>query len=81
MFFEHGIRVAIIGTGWGIKVQVPQFRLAGINIFALCSRDQKRCVQAACYFHISTAAPHDLSAGIEFPIPLPGLQKLLLRIR
>jgi hypothetical protein len=43
VFFENGIRVAIIGTGWGVKVQVPQFRAAGINIFAIYSREQKKC--------------------------------------
>ena len=47
VFFENGIRVAIIGTGWGVKVQVPQFRAAGINIFAIFSREQKKCAHLA----------------------------------
>ena len=49
VFFQDGIRVAIVGTGWGVKVQVPQFRAAGINIFAICSREQKKWVPCSAF--------------------------------
>jgi predicted dehydrogenase len=36
------LRVGVIGTGWGVKVQVPMFREAGLQVVALYSRDEKR---------------------------------------
>ena len=33
------VRVGIVGTGWGVKTQVPAFRRAGLNVVALCGRD------------------------------------------
>ncbi|CAL8467545.1 g7083 [Coccomyxa elongata] len=50
-----GIKVAIIGTGWGVNVQVPQFRAAGLHIFAIFSRDQKRASQIAAENRITHA--------------------------
>lgn len=36
------MRVGIIGTGWGVNVQVPMFRAAGLEISALYSRDKAK---------------------------------------
>lgn len=33
------LRVGIVGTGWGVRTQVPAFRRAGLNVVALCGRD------------------------------------------
>lgn len=39
--------VGIIGTGWGLKVQVPQFRAGGLHVKALYSRDSVRAADLA----------------------------------
>eukprot|EP00965_Chrysotila_dentata_P174004 5744155-Pleurochrysis_carterae.AAC.4 len=39
--------VGIIGTGWGLKVQVPQFRKAGMHVAAIFSRSQARAAEIA----------------------------------
>jgi hypothetical protein len=36
------LRVGIIGTGWGVKVQVPAFRKAGWEVTALSGRDEAK---------------------------------------
>ena len=52
------LRVGIIGTGWGLKVQVPQFRAAGLEISAIYSRSPDRA-QAIAEEH---AIPHAFSS-------------------
>jgi len=39
--------VAIIGTGWGTRVQVPAFRAAGLPIVGLAARDEAKTAQQA----------------------------------
>ncbi len=39
--------VAIIGTGWGTRVQVPAFRSAGLQIVGLAARDEQKTAQQA----------------------------------
>jgi predicted dehydrogenase len=39
------LRVGIIGTGWGVKVQVPAFRKAGWEVTALSGRDEAKLKQ------------------------------------
>lgn len=41
------VRVGIIGTNWGGKVQTPIFRAAGLEVVALYGRDKKK-VQGMC---------------------------------
>ena len=36
------VAVGILGTGWGLKVQLPQLRAAGMQVVALHSRDAER---------------------------------------
>mmetsp|Transcript_32282 Transcript_32282/g.72857 ORF Transcript_32282/g.72857 Transcript_32282/m.72857 type:complete len:350 (+) Transcript_32282:75-1124(+) len=41
------VRVGIIGTGWGVNVQVPIFRAAGLEVTAIYSRDKAKA-QSIC---------------------------------
>lgn len=45
--FAEAVKVGILGTGWGVKVQVPQFRVAGLNVTAIYSRDPQRAADLA----------------------------------
>jgi predicted dehydrogenase len=42
MEVERKPRVGIIGTGWGVRVQVPAFRKAGWDVTALSGRDEAK---------------------------------------
>ncbi|KAK9816492.1 hypothetical protein WJX72_000937 [[Myrmecia] bisecta] len=44
---EGAATVAIVGTGWGIKVQTPTFQQCGIRLGAVYSRDPKRASEVA----------------------------------
>lgn len=44
---QPGVKVGILGTGWGVRVQVPQFRAAGLDVTALYSRDEARAAELA----------------------------------
>ncbi len=40
--------VAIVGTGWGTRIQIPAFRKSGkINVNAIWARTQSKAEQAA----------------------------------
>jgi len=41
------VKVAIIGTGWGIRVQIPAFRRAGLEITALWARNETKAHEMA----------------------------------
>ena len=41
------LRVGIVGTGFGARVQVPGFRAAGYDVTAICSADPSRARAAA----------------------------------
>jgi predicted dehydrogenase len=41
------LRIGIIGTGWGARVQVPAFRLAGADVVAIAGHDPARTVETA----------------------------------
>lgn len=41
------LRVGIVGTGWGVRVQAPKFADAGLHVVALYSRSQERAEQLA----------------------------------
>ena len=39
--------MAILGTGWGTRVQVPAFRHAGLQVTALLARTEAKAAAAA----------------------------------
>lgn len=49
--------IAIIGTGWGVRVQVPAFRAAGWEVIALAGSDQAKTERIAA----EQAVPHAFS--------------------
>ncbi|HJW47857.1 MAG TPA: Gfo/Idh/MocA family oxidoreductase [Candidatus Limnocylindria bacterium] len=49
------LRVGIVGTGFGARVQVPGFRAAGYEVTAICSADPARARAAAEQAHIPAA--------------------------
>ena len=46
------VRIGIIGTGWGTRVQVPCFRAAGLEITALWARTPEKAARVAQEFGI-----------------------------
>lgn len=62
----QGPRVGIIGTGWGVTVQVPAFREAGWQVVALCGRTEEKTEKLGKEHSIpfTTADPQKL---IEHP--------------
>ena len=59
-------RVGIIGTGWGVTVQVPSFREAGWQVVAICGRTEEKTKKIGADLSIpfTTADPQKL---IEHP--------------
>jgi|CXWL01.1.fsa_nt_gi predicted dehydrogenase len=49
-------RIAILGTGWGLRIQLPAFRHAGLAVTALWSRDEARARALARDFGIPFAS-------------------------
>mmetsp|Transcript_11235 Transcript_11235/g.33726 ORF Transcript_11235/g.33726 Transcript_11235/m.33726 type:complete len:417 (+) Transcript_11235:86-1336(+) len=49
---EQPVRVGLIGTGWAVKVQLPQFRRAGMQVTAIASRKEESAVTLAAQHHI-----------------------------
>ena len=41
------VKVAIIGTGWGTRIQVPAFRHVGAEVVGLWARSEEKAKQAA----------------------------------
>lgn len=41
------VRVGIIGTGWGTRVQIPAFRRAGLEVAAIAGRDPEKTSRLA----------------------------------
>jgi predicted dehydrogenase len=41
------VRIGIIGTGWGARVQVPAFRQAGLTVTAIAGRDPAKTQRVA----------------------------------
>ncbi len=44
---SSGLRVGVIGVGFGATVQVPGFQSEGVDVVALCSQREERAQQAA----------------------------------
>lgn len=53
------VRVAIMGTGWGTRIQVPGFRQAGLDVTALWGRSAEKAAKSAAELGIpfSSADP------------------------
>ena len=43
----NGLRIGVIGVGFGAAVQVPGFQSEGWEVVALCSRRKERVEEAA----------------------------------
>ena len=43
----NGLRIGVIGVGFGATVQVPGFQSEGMEVVALCSQREERVQQAA----------------------------------
>lgn len=41
------VKVAIIGTGWGTRIQVPAFRHVGVDVVGLWARSEEKAKQTA----------------------------------
>jgi predicted dehydrogenase len=41
------VKVAIIGTGWGTRIQVPAFRYVGVEVVGLWARSEEKAKQTA----------------------------------
>ncbi len=50
-----GTGVGIIGTGWGVRVQVPAFRAAGLNVVALAGSQADKTKLIAAEFGVPWA--------------------------
>lgn len=59
-------KVAIIGLGWGTKVQVPHYRKAGFEVAALCGRNLEKTQRFASELQIPIATIQ-LSDVLENP--------------
>jgi predicted dehydrogenase len=46
------VRVGIIGTGWGARVQVPAFREAGLDVVAIAGQNPDRTRRVATELHL-----------------------------
>ena len=83
---QHGLRIGVLGTGWGTRISVPALRAEGWHVAALWSRNAERAATQAAELGIPFAT-HDASALIppsrhrrrdhrhpdaDAPRPLPG---------
>lgn len=48
-------RIGIIGTGWGARVQVPQFREAGLEVVAIAGNDPARTAEVGARLAVGRA--------------------------
>lgn len=63
-----GLKIAVVGVGFGTVVHVPAFVSEGLEVIGIMARRQERAVQAAAEFSI----PNALS-NFEELLALPGL--------
>lgn len=50
------MNIAIIGTGWGARVQVPIFRSAGLNVLAIAGSDPEKTQRTAERLEVPVAS-------------------------
>ena len=62
----HGLRIGVLGTGWGTRISVPALRAEGWHVAALWSRHAERARKQAAELEIPFAT-HDASALINRP--------------
>lgn len=63
---QHGLRIGVLGTGWGTRISVPALRAEGWQVAALWSRNAERAEKQAAELGIPFAT-HDASALINRP--------------
>ena len=63
---QHGLRIGVLGTGWGTRISVPALRAEGWHVAALWSRNAERAEQQAAELEIPFAT-NDASALINRP--------------
>ncbi|MEE8519514.1 MAG: Gfo/Idh/MocA family oxidoreductase [Dehalococcoidia bacterium] len=49
---ENGLRIGVVGVGFGTSVHVPGFRSEGWEVNAICSRTEEHVIKAAAEFDI-----------------------------
>ena len=63
---QHGLRIGVLGTGWGTRISVPALRAEGWHVAALWSRNAERADKQAAELEIPFAT-NDASALIHRP--------------
>ena len=66
MIEPHGLRIGVLGTGWGTRISVPALRAEGWEVAALWSRRAERAERQAAELEIPFAT-NDAAALIERP--------------
>ena len=61
---QHGLRIGVLGTGWGTRISVPALRAEGWHVAALWSRNAERAEKQAAELEIPFAT-NDASALIN----------------
>lgn len=49
--------VGIVGTGWGVRAQLPGFRAAGLKVLGLAGRDRAKTARIARELEVRRSAP------------------------
>ena len=52
---QHGLRIGVLGTGWGTRISVPALRAEGWHVAALWSRNAERAEKQAAELEIPFA--------------------------
>jgi predicted dehydrogenase len=63
---QHGLRIGVLGTGWGTRISVPALRAEGWHVAALWSRHAERAEKQAAELEIPFAT-NDASALVDRP--------------
>ena len=63
---QNGLRIGVLGTGWGTRISVPALRAEGWHVAALWSRNAERASTQAAELEIPFAT-NDASALISRP--------------
>lgn len=63
---QHGLRIGVLGTGWGTRISVPALRAEGWQVAALWSRSLERAEKHAADLEIPFAT-NDAAALVNRP--------------
>ena len=66
MIEPHGLRIGVLGTGWGTRISVPALRAEGWEVAALWSRRAERAASQAAELEIPFAT-NDAGSLVERP--------------